>query len=321
MTLCEVPHMFEAILNSIQAYDTIILHRHSKPDGDALGSQIGLKHLILENYPNKTVYAVGDDARFYGFMEDSRMDTVPDEAYQNALAIILDSASRHLISDDRYASAACTARLDHHIFCGQIAEHEVIDTTFESCCGLVTEMARACGWKVNRLAAKSLYTGMVTDSGRFRYDCTTANTFRNAAFLMEQGFDVNEIFRPLYADSLENKQLKARFLLKIQLTANKVAYIKTTLEEFHSYHVDTFTISRGMVNTMADISGVTIWVNFTETENGILCELRSNAHNINPIAVKYGGGGHAKASGATVPDWETAMAMLQDLDTIAGEKE
>ena len=311
--------MFEAILHAIEAHDTIILHRHSKPDGDALGSQIGLKHLIRENYPGKTVYAVGDDPRFYGFMEDSVMDEVPDETYQNALGIILDSASRHLISDSRYEAAAATARLDHHIFCEKIADHEVVDTSFESCCGLVTEMAKECGWKVNSLAAKSLYTGMVTDSGRFRYDCTTANTFRNAAFLMEQGFDVNEIFRPLYADNLESKKLKAKFILKIQLTEHRVAYIRTTLEEFRSYHVDTFTVSRGMVNTMADLSGVSIWVNFTETENGILCELRSNAHNINPIAVKYGGGGHAKASGATVPDWDTAMAMLHDLDELTGE--
>ena len=313
--------MFEAILEAIEKYDTIILHRHSKPDGDALGSQIGLKHLLRENYPGKTVYVVGDEARFYGFMEDSVMDVIPDETYQNALAIILDTSARHLISDERYQTAPETARIDHHIFCGQLANREVVDTSYESCCGLVTQMARECGWKFNSLAAKSLYTGMVTDSGRFRYDCTSANTFRNAAFLMDVGFDVNEIFRPLYADNLENKKLKAQFIQKIQLTSHNVAYIKTTLEEFSGYNADVFTISRGMVNTMADISGVNIWVNFTETTSGILCELRSNAHNINPIAVKYGGGGHAKASGATVPDWVTANAMLRDLDAMTGETE
>ena len=73
-----------------------------------------------------------------------------------------------------------------------------------------------------------------------------------------------------------------------------------------------------MVSTMADIKGVDIWVNFTETDRGVLCELRSSRFNINPIAVKYGGGGHAKASGATVADYETAMAMLRDLDELTG---
>ena len=76
-----------------------------------------------------------------------------------------------------------------------------------------------------------------------------------------------------------------------------------------------------MTNTMADMKGVDIWANFTESENGILCELRSSVHNIQPIAVKYGGGGHAKACGATVPDKETVMAMLADLDAIGGKNQ
>ena len=311
--------MFEQVLTEIQNHDTIILHRHTKPDGDAMGSQIGLKHILRENFPEKRIYCVGDEPRFFGFMEESGMDEIPDSVYSEALAIILDCGARHLISDSRYTLARRTVRLDHHIFAGPIADTEVIDTTFESCCGLVAQFAWEQGLKLNPLAAKSLYTGMVTDSGRFRYDCTTARTFRLASFLMEQGFDTNEIFRNLYADEYASKQLKAKFILKIQFTGNKVAYIYTTREEFAQLGVDTFTVSRGMVNTMADIRGVGIWVNFTESENGVLCEIRSADVNINPIAVKYGGGGHAKASGATVPDRETAMAMLRDLDAMLGE--
>lgn len=311
--------MFETILDKIRSYDTIILHRHNRPDGDALGSQIGLKHILLENFPDKTVYAVGDDAGFFHFMEDSVMDEIPDETYAGALAIILDSGSPSLISDGRYTLAAGTARIDHHIFSGQIADDEVVDTSFESCCGMIAQLALESGLRLNKLAAKSLYTGMVTDSGRFRYDGTTARTFRLAAFLMEQEFDTNEIFRDLYADNFESKKLKAQFILKIQFTAKRVAYIYTSLEELRTMGVSTFTISRGMVNTMADIKGTSIWANFTETEDGILCEMRSAGPNIQPIAVKYGGGGHAKACGATVPDYETAMALLHDLDEMIGD--
>jgi phosphoesterase RecJ-like protein len=311
--------MFEQILQAIHDYDTIVIHRHNRPDGDALGSQIGLKHLILDNFPGKTVYTVGDDARFYAFMADSVMDTVEDSVYENALAIILDSASRHLISDDRYSLAAMTARIDHHIFCETIADVEVVDTSFESCCGMIAELAREGGLTISPIAGQSLYTGMVTDSGRFRYDGTTARTFRLASLLMESGFDTNELFRNLYADDYASKQLKAKFILKIQFTPNNVAYIYTDAEEFAQLGADVFTVSRGMVNTMADLKGVDIWVNFTETEKGVLCEIRSSRHNINPIAVKYGGGGHQKASGATVPDKATAMAMLADLDAMTGE--
>ena len=284
-----------------------------------MGSQIGLKHLLLENLPGKTVYAVGDEAGFFSFMEDNVMDQIPDSAYDGALAVILDCGAPHLISDDRWKLAKATIRIDHHLFTGQFADTEVIDSSFESCCGLIAQLAMESGWRLNKPAAKALYTGMVTDSGRFRYDSTTARTFRLAAFLMEQEFDTNEIFRDLYADDFESKARKAQFVLKTQFTPNRVAYIYTTLEELKAMDTSTFAVSRGMVNTMADIKGTGIWVNFTETEEGVLCELRSSGVNINPIAVKYGGGGHAKASGATVPDRATAMNMLQDLDTLAGE--
>jgi len=160
---------------------------------------------------------------------------------------------------------------------------------------------------------------MVTDSGRFRYDNTTPRTYRLAAFLTEQPFDTNLLYSQLYADTYENKKLKAQFVLKICFTPNNVAYIYTTREELSALNADTFSISRGMVNTMGDMQNVGIWANFTETDEGVLCELRSAFININHIAVKYGGGGHAKACGATVPNRETAMAMLQDLDMLIGE--
>ncbi len=311
--------MFEEIVRAIEAHDTIILHRHTTPDGDALGSQIGLKHLILENYPGKTVYTVGDAAMRYAFMADSVMDKVPDEAYQEALAIILDTSGRNLISDGRYALAKTTARIDHHLFIEQIAQIECIDTSYESCCGLVAQMAVESGWRLNLLAAQSLFTGMVTDSGRFRYDSTSERTFRLAAFLMEQPIDTAAIYRDLYVSDLEQIKLRARFVEKIRLTEKGVAYIYTTREEMKTVGTDLFSISRGMVNVMNDIKGVDIWVNFTEAEQGVLCELRSSKYNINPIAVKYGGGGHMKASGATLKNREEAMAMLADLDAMTEE--
>ncbi len=309
--------MFEAIERAIAAHDPIILHRHANPDGDALGSQIGLKHLIQTNYPGKKVYMAGDAAGRYDFMEDSRMDTVPDEAYENALAIILDTSGRGLISDGRYERAKTTARIDHHLFVEQIAQIEVTDSTFESCCGLVAQMAVECGWHLTPLAAQSLFTGMVTDSGRFRYDSVSARTFRLAAFLTEQPFDTGELYRNLYANDLEQMKLRARYIEKITLTEHNVAYIYTTREEMLSSGGDWFAISRGMVSLMNDIRGVDIWVNFTETDQGVQCELRSGRLNINPIAVKYGGGGHMKASGAALKSREEAMRMLEDLDRMA----
>lgn len=308
--------MFQDILNEIKAHQRIIIHRHTKPDGDAIGSQVGLKHIITENFPEKEVYMVGDPAGHYSFIPDSIMDDVPDEQYAEALAIVLDCGGRNLISDERYKNAKRTVRMDHHLFCEAICDTEYVESSYESCCGMVAHLAMECGLTLNPTAAEALYTGMVTDSGRFRYDSTSSRTFQLAAFLLSQPFDTNEIYRHLYADDFEGKKLRAQFTLKVQFTEHNVAYIYTTLEEVKALNKDIFSLSRGMVGVMSDTRGVDIWVNFTETENGVLCELRSSRFNINPVAVKYGGGGHAKASGATVADRITAMQMLADLDAM-----
>ncbi len=308
--------MFEELIKAIKEYDRIIIHRHQNPDGDALGSQIGLKNILKESFPEKEILVVGDSSVRYGFMEGSTMDEIDDDMYADALAIVLDTSATSLISDSRYATAKLTACVDHHIFCERFTDIEVRNTSYESCCGLITEFAIECGLKLNSLAAKSLYTGMVTDSGRFRYDSTNSNTFRLASFLMQYKFDTNDIYSNLYADDFKYIQLRARFVLKIQFTDHRVAYIYTEKEEAKSYGVDIFSISRGMVGTMSDIRGIDTWVNFTETDAGVLCEIRSNKYNINPIAVKYGGGGHAKASGATLKSRDEAMSLLEDLNNL-----
>ena len=311
--------MFEKIIALIEKYDKIIIHRHQKPDGDALGSQLGLLGIIRDSYPEKQVYAVGDMTPRYAFMAEREMDEIDDSTYEGALAIILDTSAKELISDSRYTMAEATARLDHHLFVEKIADEEVTDSSFESCCGLVAAMAMEAGLSVSAASAKALYTGMITDSGRFRYSSTTANTFRVAAFLIDKGFDTADIYRNLYSDELFFIQLRAKFVLRINVTPDRVGYIYTTKEEAAEYGADSFTLSRGMVNVMSEVKGIDSWVNFTETESGVLCEIRSSLYNINPIAVKYGGGGHQMASGATLKDREEAMSLLEDLNALGRE--
>ena len=308
--------MFTQILKAIQEYPRIIIHRHSSPDGDAMGSQIGLLNIIKDNFPEKQVYAVGDEAKRYAFMDGSVMDDVPDSAYEGALAIILDCGAAALISDNRYTLAAKTVRFDHHIFAEKIADLEVVDTSYESCCGLITDFAVECGLRLSTASAKALYTGMVTDSGRFRFDSTTSKTFRLASELLKQPFSVTDIYTELYADDFSRVRLRAEYILKIRFSPENVAYIYTTKEELAATGADVFSISRGMVGTMADLRGVDIWVNFTETEEKVLVEIRSSKYTVQPVAVKYGGGGHAKACGCSVKDYAEAMQVLEDLNTI-----
>ncbi len=307
--------LFKQAIKLIKQYDRIIIHRHTHPDGDALGSQMGLAALIRDNFKGKEVYMVGDEATRFPFVEVT-FDEIPDEYYQNALAIVLDCGSSHLICDERYKTAAKTLRFDHHIYCEKIADLDVVNSTYESACGLVTMFAKASKLRLSVRSATALYMGMVTDSGRFVFDSTTARTFTLAAFLLSQPIDLNSLYYNLYAEDFSKIIERADNMHKIRFTPHNVAYIYTAREELPE-NGEAAVVSSGLVSLMRDIKGVYAWVNFTEGDDGVHVELRSNRYNINPIAVKYGGGGHKKASGCVVPDRETAMRLLDDLDALA----
>ena len=312
--------LYQQALDLIRAWDSIILHRHAMPDGDAIGAQLGLARLLRENFPQKEIHLTGDSAARFAFLPDAQPEELPDALFPQSLCLILDCGGPALIADQRWQQAGATIRFDHHLFQEVIAQVDISDSSFESTCGLLTDFALACGLKLSSASALPLYMGMVTDSGRFRYDATTPRTLRLAATLLEQGLDTNSLYRELYANSLEQVQQRAYFTGKIQFTPGGVAYLKNTAEEIQRLGMELFDVSRGMIGVMADLKGVRIWANFTEAPEGIYTELRSSDLTVQPIAVKYGGGGHAKACGATLHAWEEADAMLKDLDILLEEK-
>jgi len=310
--------MFNEIYNKIKEYDTIIIHRHNKPDGDALGSQIGLKEAILATFPNKVVKITGDMTERYSFM--GKMDEISDELYKDALVFVLDSGQTHLISDTRFNCGKFMIKMDHHLAVEDYANINYVDTSRESCAGLIADFIKTVGMNLTKVGAEALFTGMVTDSGRFRYSSTTDKTFDSASFLMKYNPDINNIYLNLYTEDLNVILLKARLTCKIQVTEKNVAYMIHTKEDVKDYGLDIFSISRGMVNLMAGIKGIDIWGNFTEDLDGkILVELRSNGLNINTVAVKYGGGGHLQASGCCLESKEYIYNVLEDLNKIVEE--
>lgn len=313
--------MFEAALETIRRHERIIIHRHLNPDGDAVGSQFGLKEILALNFPAKQIYCVGDESRRFDFLGNLRTDSIPDDLFRGALSVILDTSAPALISDGRYVLAEETLRIDHHIFSEKIADTEITDTSFESCSGMIAAMAEEGGLSLNTCAACLLYVGMVTDSGRFRYDSTSSRSLRLASRLLEFPLDLNVIYENLYAEDLRSIQHKARFTLKIRMTAHHVAYIYSTKQDVAQSGLSANAISRGMTGTMANIRGVHIWANFTETEEGIWCEIRSDKYNIQPIAVRFGGGGHAMASGTTLKTREEARRLLAALDSMEEEND
>lgn len=307
--------LYDILIEKIKLYDTIIIHRHIQPDLDALGSQLGLRDLILNNFEGKTVYVVGDISDF-DFLGD--MDEISDDVFDDALAIVVDVAGKERVSDQRFLQAKETVVIDHHRNDTDFADHFIHDANKIAAAQMITEMAIDLGLYVDSKTATYLLAGIVTDSGRFFYPQTDAATFEAAAFLLRKGARMRDIYENLYEEDYVFKKLKGYFIKHFKLTKNNVAYMKNSKSLKDEFGVTTFTISRGMVNQMANIKGIPIWVNFTETDNGqIQCELRSKRVPIVEIAKKYGGGGHALACGCNLTSWDDTNMILDDLDRIA----
>ena len=319
----------EYIIKKIKEYNTIIIHRHSNPDLDALGSQIGLRETLRLNFPEKEIYSVGDMNRFT-FL--GSMDEIDDSKYENALCIICDVAVSHMISDYRYFLAKEIIVIDHHQnpvsldYQDKKVEANIypyIKTEYAAACAIVADLINAWNLKMPESAATALYGGIVTDSGRFQYGTKLAPLFRTSAYLMDNGADAGHIYKNLYVETLETRLMKNYFQGKMQLTDKNVAYMFNDKDVFERFDVDTFTVSRGMVNLMAGIDVVKIWCNFTYDRNNgkVICEFRSRDIVIVDIAKKYGGGGHAFACGATIDSFEDAKLVLEDFDKLLEENE
>ncbi len=311
--------MYEDILSKVMGYQNIIIHRHTKPDFDAIGSQVGLKEILAENFPNKHIFVVGDQNRFD--MEND-MQTIPDELYQNALVFILDVAVKHMVSDERYKLAKEVIVIDHHKNACDIENVSILlsDATFSACAELITDMALELNLKINPRAASFLYAGIVTDTGRFQWMHKPDRVFLIASMLTGLGAKTSELYDFLYVENLESKQMKNYFSNRFVFEEG-VAYLKNDKDVFEKFKVDVFTVSRGMVNLAAGIDDIKIWLNFTidPEKNIILGEFRSRGIKIVDIAKKYGGGGHEQACGASLQSWDQVDQVIHDYKQLLKE--
>ncbi|MCF7924909.1 MAG: bifunctional oligoribonuclease/PAP phosphatase NrnA [Candidatus Izimaplasma sp.] len=302
--------MKETVIKLIEQYSTIIIHRHNNPDGDAYGSQLGLKHVIELNYPEKQVYAVGDE-NVFSFLGD--MDHIEDDVYDGALAIIVDVCVKQMISDHRYELADEVLILDHHLNTPNIECVAHIDSSKIACAEMIVDILTDYNLQFNAQAATAFLAGIITDSGRFLYSNTQADTLEISAFLLRRGGALQWIYENLYTEELNFKKLKGYFINNFKIYRDHIAYMENSMDVTKEYNVSTFTVSRAMVNQMSGIKGIDAWVNFTEDEVGIMVELRSKETPIVDIAKQYGGGGHALACGCVINSFEETNQLLDDL--------
>ena len=310
---------YKEILKQIKKYDTIVIARHIGADPDALGSQFGLKSIILNLFPNKKVYAVGNPASRFKFFGD--LDKIDNVDISNAMLIVVDTPDIKRIDGVNISDFKYIIKIDHHPVIDKYANIEYIDDDACSTCQLILEFVFENKIRINKDIGEKLYLGIVGDTDRFLHDYTSNKTFELVSRLLkETDIDFTSLYKYLYQRPLSEVRFEGYIYNNLTLTDNGVAYIKITDKTMKEYGVDS-AAAGNMINDLKFVNEIIIWVFLSEDvkSNLIRANIRSVGPYINEVASRYGGGGHKYASGAKLKTWEDADNLIKDYDNLLKE--
>lgn len=313
---------YRAIWRAIERYDKIVVFRHLKPDYDAMGTQMGMVAFLKDNFPEKEIHFVGDNHVTFTPRLFPETETLPVEWFteNKFLAIICDVGDAERVADPRFKHASYKVKIDHHPCKKEIARASVCDISLAAAAELAADLC--LNWKgktLSREAAYWFYIAIVGDSGRFLFSSTSNHTFAIASELLARGIELPPLYQRMYEKNVDSLRSLAYVLNHFTVSPHGVAYYclpKNVQDELH------ITPEQGKehVNTFSNIEGINVWCSITEDPNPKdYCwriSIRSKGKDISPIAVKWGGGGHAQASGARIDSLDELDAFIADLDAL-----
>ena len=313
----------QAILAKIKEYDRIVIFRHIRNDGDCVGASMGLRDILRASFPQKEVYVIDSErSEFLSFLGECDAE-IPDEQYAEALGIVVDTGNTKRISNQKYTLCKEIVKIDHHIPMENYGVINWVEEEASSACELIVKFYDTFRDQLQlpKSAARFLYTGMVTDSGRFKYDSVNGDTMRRAGILLDAGVDTENIFSNLYLEEFEQLKFKAHVYKSMKITENGVAwiYVSRAMQEKFGLNMESASAVVGMLDT---IKGSICWLAFIESgdaEGSIRVRLRSRYMTINTLAEQYRGGGHACAAGATVFNRREVNALVRKADAMVKE--
>ena len=311
--------MYKEIIKLIKKYDSIVIARHIGGDIDALGSQIGLKEIIKETYPNKKVYAVGAYASRFKFV--GPLDKEDGIDFDNSLLIVLDTPKVSRLDVDDISKYKHRVRIDHHPFEEEFCDVELVDENKSSTCEMIVELCLNTKLKITKSAAEKLYMGIISDTNRFLYPCTTSDTLALASILVSKyGINTPELYEKMYLRNLYEIRFIGYIFQNIKVTKNGVAYIKITDEIQKEFGMDPASAGN-MVGELSYINDFIVWITFSEDkkQNMVRVSIRSRGPVINTLAMQYNGGGHKLASGIRLPNFDLSDEIIERLDILCEE--
>ena len=303
------------ILDKIKEYNRILIFRHYRPDGDAVGSTMGLAEILRLTFPDKEIYLQNSDFSEYVAFLGKEDELIADELYKDALGIVIDTATSERISNKKFSLCREIIKIDHHIPVEAYGTLEWVEEHRSSASEMIAAFYDTFRdeLKINSDAAKYIYCGMVTDSGRFRFREVSGETMRLAGVLLDVGFDTESLFCNLYLRDFDSYKFESYARRKMKITENGVVYLFVD-KRMHK----KFSLSRedagSAVSYMDSIKGSLIWIAFIEGESEIRVRLRSRYVTVSELAEQHHGGGHACAAGATVYSKAEMKALIAEAD-------
>lgn len=305
------------IYNKIKKYDKIVLARHIGADPDALGSTMGLKELILNTFPKKKVSVVGVYSSKFKYM--GKLDKLDEDEISESLLIVCDTPN--LVRIDGIEDVNLfkdVIKIDHHPEIDKFGTTSWIDVNESSVCQMIIELAYSTRLKMNKEAAEKLFMGLISDTNRFLYDCTSANTLSLASKLIEDTkIDFVKLYTNLYSRPLSEVRFEGYLAENVTVTDNGLAYIKIDEKLLSKFGVDSASTGN-IVGNFNNIDEILVWVFFTEDSKQEIIKVnaRSRGPIVNKVLEKYNGGGHKFASGARLKTKKDVDNIIKDLDEV-----
>lgn len=315
-------NIYRQIYSKIVKFDTIVIARHVGPDPDALGSSLGLKQIIMDNFPNKKIYSIGKPAKRFSFL--GPLDVLPEDLdNEKVLLIVTDTPDHRRVDGVDPRNFTNSIKIDHHPFIEKTCDIEWIDDTSSSACQMVLELALNLDLKLSNEASEKLYTGIVADTNRFLFTYTSVKTFELIGkMLRNTNVDINKVYENLYLRNYNEIKFQGYMSLNFNITEGGVGYIIIDDDVLKQYNVDPATPGN-MINNFNYIEDFKIWLTATlDRDLGTYrISVRSRGPIINKILEKHGGGGHIFASGTRLKSIEEIMKLVSDLNAALLEYE
>ena len=310
--------LMKSILEKIKSYQRIIIFRHYRPDGDAVGSTKGLQRILQLSFPEKEIYLQNSDFCDYMAFLGKEDEPIDESLYESALGIVVDTGTADRASNKKFSLCREIVKIDHHIDIKPYGDISWVEEERSSSCEMIAKFYETFRDELvlDKEGATYIYTGMVTDSGRFRYRSVSGDTLRLAGMLLDFGIDTDRLYANLYLDEYNALKFKAYVYNNMKMTDNGVVYIYVDRRMQKRFGLTSEQASN-VISSLDSIRGSLIWLAFIDGKKGddaIRVRLRSRFVTVNTLAEKYSGGGHDCAAGATVHSKKEMKALIAEAD-------